>query len=265
MKSYERGLELIFQVIHGEPLRSQMAIGDSGRSTVRYRPGYSDLLRFDGAEGRLRVCARLAKLVSAYRGIVGRALFNDAEFFTSDVACTLEPLQQRRKELFERLPMGVLGVRVTELGWLRDGALHRIRADDCLEHVERLKLPLQEGRLVAATLELRFLGGRGLDYRRVVIRPPGRITYQHDRHENAIEHFLRHTGLRPRRRSDDGATLWTLFPWRHPEARWRTLLGKQTDLFLTEGLLVACALAEVDHRRREWPRSRRDSRSPGGS
>ncbi len=66
-------------------------------------------------------------------------------------------LQQRRKELFERLPMGVLGVRVTELGWLRDGALHRIRADDCLEHVERLKLPLQEGRLVAATLELRFL------------------------------------------------------------------------------------------------------------
>ena len=242
VKCYVRGDDTVFQVIHAEPIKSELAIVDGERAAIRFHPAHADLIRYDAAEGRLRVSARSLRLVDAYRRIFGAALFDEVDFFSGAVECTLRPLQERGRDAL-RTTAGVLRVRLLELTWHRGGARHRIRsADDCFDEVEQLKLPIHEGTLTEAKLEFSFLIGQRVERRTVSIRTPNRIAYRPDRFEDRIEHFLKSSGIRVRTPPKASRDFWSVAATPHPEAAWRDALGRQMNWFMRAALLRDCRL-----------------------
>lgn len=246
VKVYLRDANAVFQIIHGEPFKNQMTVTDRGRSNVRFRPGLSDLVRYDAFEGRIRIAARSGKLVAAYREMFGRALFGDPEFFKEDAKCTLRPLQDKGADAFGELPPLVSSLHVTELTWHPGGATsHRISADDCFQEIDRLELPITEGELSEAKLEFKIIDGKRLHRKVVTIRTPNRVSNRHDRYAERIDKFLFRVGIRLRGKLDGASNLWALYPWRHSETRWREALGAQAAFFIREGLMRAEALDTV--------------------
>ena len=214
-----------------------------------------DLIRYDATEGRLRIAARSGKLVSAYRRIFGHVLFGDPQFFLGCVRCTLQPLQEKGAELLQNLPPNMTTARVVDLVWHRGGTSIRVRDDDCLAQVKALELPLHEGELVEARFEFRFVRGRRIDKRFVVVRTPNRISNRSDRYEKAIDQFLFRIGIRLRNAPKHPVDLWSLHPWKHSETRWREALGLQLRYFVEEGLLVSSAVDSVPHPDHPTPRT----------
>jgi len=249
VKALERDHGAVFQVVHGEPFRSEMTISDDGkaRSSVRYRPGLADLIRYDSDDGRLRIAAHSSKLVNAYREIFGEALFGDREFFGGKENCTLRPLQEKGNAALEPRPPNMVGAQVIELTWHHDGHSIRFDGDDCLGKMSALNLPSNEGQFVDAKLELRFLRGKRVDRKVVRVQTPNRIHNRPDRYEKQVDAFLLRIGIRLRGKSSAPNDLWSLFPWKHSELRWRQALGGQAAFWQSAGLLIPAPLDTVAH------------------
>ena len=248
VRCFEDDGDYVFHVIRSHHTKKPLAVvpGRAARATIEYRPVHGDILRYDGAVGRLRVAVRAASMVEFYRRTLGQVLFDDSDFFTGDPVCDLRALQERRRDALEAHDLPGIGrVRMTECLWERgDRDLLHIRSSDCFRHIEYLRLPLEEGVLLQAKLKLQVVG-RSTRPVTVNIRVPSRIEVSNKIHERLVDEYLAAIGVvHPGSRSTK-LDLWSLHPWRHPESAWRALFGSDTDALVTQGVLVPVRLESV--------------------
>jgi hypothetical protein len=214
------------EVLRGEAAKRVLEIKNSHPEILNYRPGVADHLRYDVETGRLGIATRSPRLLRMYREVLGSILSGSQAFFSNENICTLKPLQQHRRSLFDRQRVpGILGVDVVELRWRRgDRDKVWVTGPDCFRILDDLHARLIEGELVQARLLVCFagVGRRG----QVTITVPGRIEINAGAREHLVERLLDEAGIRgafgP---NDERLDLWSLYPWRLREEVWRRHLG----------------------------------------
>lgn len=245
---------ILFRIVHSHRTRKPLAVvpgRESARTTIQFRPVHSDLLRYEPYLGRLRMAVRAAAMVEFYRQTLGKVLFDDPSFFDGSPVCSLKVLQDKgRASLQDHNVMGVGRIRMTECLWERgDRNLLQIRDVDCFRSIEELGLPLSEGTLLQAKLKMEVIGP-GTRPVTVSIRVPSRIEVSQKRHEVLVDRVLDSIGIRNQPPTDKQDDIWSLYPWKHPMAVWRTLLGRATDALCESGALRAVRLESTAHPQR---------------
>lgn len=244
----ERDGEWRAEVLRGETIKRVVEIRDNRPAILDFKPAAADHIRYDPETGRLGLATRSPRLLQAYREILGALLANDAEFFSGENICTLRPLQEQGRELFERQRMrGILHVDVVELRWRRgDRDKILVRGRDCFKILADLGARLNEGELVEAKLAISFSGtGKG---GHVSLKVPNRIDIRAGANEGLVERLLDDVGIRGSF-GDDGEQrdFWSLYPWRMTEGAWRSYLGTSFDRLVQQGTLRSVALEATSH------------------
>jgi hypothetical protein len=242
VSAYQRGDEWWYEVLRGDSMKRVVEMRNSRPRVLDYRPASSDLLRYDPTTGRLAVSTRSPRRLQLYRQVVGALLDQDAEFFANENICTLKPLQQRGRAVFDHLPPEVLRVDVVELRWGRgDRGRVLLQDQDCFALVDEFGLRMAEGTLIEARLSVTFVGGGRPGS--VSIKVPNRIDMNVGRHEVAIERMLDEVGVRGRfDEAGNQVTIWSLYPWRESAQLWRKCLGIDFDALAKHQLMRAVPL-----------------------
>jgi hypothetical protein len=238
------------EVLRGEAAKRVVEIKNRQPEILSYRPGVADHLRYDPETGRLGIATRSPRLLGLYREVVGSILSGNHKFFSNENICTLKPLQQQGRGLFDRLRVpGIVRVDVVELRWRR-GERDKvwIAGPDCFRILHDLQARVEvEGELMQAKLLVYFsgIGRRG----QVTITVPGRIEINAGAREHLVERLLDQVGLRGSFGQDnERLDLWSLHPWRLREDLWRKHLGAGTfDQLLRERAFKSVRLEAVPH------------------
>jgi hypothetical protein len=248
VRAFEDDGVFVFNVLRSHHTRKPLAVvpGHTARATIQYRPVHGDILRYEASVGRLRIAARATSIVDFYRRTLGTVLFNDEAFFDGNSVCSLDVLRQRgRTALEDHGVFGIGNVRMTECLWERgDRNLLQFRSSDCFRSIEELNLQLVDGTLLQAKLKLEVIG-KSTRPVTVNIRVPSRIEVSQQKHEFMVEKLLKAVGIYNAATPVSTVSLWTLNPWRHPIATWRTLFGKDTDELVHKGILSPIRLDSV--------------------
>ena len=248
VQAFEDDGVFVFNVLRSHHTRKPLAVvpGQSARATIQYRPVHADILRYEASVGRLRIAARATSMVDFYRRTLGAVLFGDQTFFDGKSVCSLDVITQRgRSALDNHNVFGVARVRMTECLWERgDRNLLFFRSNDCFRSIEELNLTLSEGTLLQAKLKVEVIG-KSTRPATVNIRVPSRIEVSQKSHEQLIEKLLKAVGIYNSAAPVSSISSWSLYPWRHPIAVWRTLFGKDTDALVQDGVLQATRLESV--------------------
>jgi hypothetical protein len=238
--AFEDDASHVLQVIHSYHTKKPLAVveGSAARTRIEFRPVHADLIRYDAATGRLRIAASSPALVEHYRTLMGAILFDDASFFGAEPLCTLRPLQELgRKALDAHSVPGVGRVWMTDCLWERgDRSVIRLRARDCFDEIESLKLPVEQGDLLEAKLKIQ-IAGKSTRPVTVTIRVPSRIQINDKRFENLVDAYLAAVRIRCGAEPRSEVDLWGLDPWRHPASVWRALFHRETDVLVRAGVL----------------------------
>jgi hypothetical protein len=246
---YERDGEWRCEIMRGEAVRRVVEIKDRRPEILNFRPAVADHLRYDPETGRLGIATRSPRLVQMYRELLGSLLAADTAFFFNENICTLKPLQEHGRSLFDRHRFpGIVRVAVVELRWRRgDRDKIWVKGPDCFKILADLEARLLEGELVEARLLVWFggLGRRG----QVTITVPGRIEINAGAKEHLVERLLDEVGIRGAFGvNEERLDLWSLYPWRLREELWRRLLGAQAfDRLVQQTALRSVRLEAVAH------------------
>jgi hypothetical protein len=248
VQAFEDDGVFVFNVLRSHHTRKPLAVvpGQTARTTIQYRPVHADILRYEASVGRLRIAARATSMVDFYRRTLGAVLFGDQAFFDGNSVCSLDVITQRGRSALESHNVLSVGrVWMTECLWERgDRNLLLFRSNDCFRSIEELNLTLAEGRLLQAKLKVQVIG-KSTRPVTVNIRVPSRIEVSQKSHELLIEKLLKAVGIYNAAALASTVSFWSLYPWRHPIAAWRTLLGKDTDELIQKGVLNPIRLESV--------------------
>jgi hypothetical protein len=248
VQAFEDDGVFVFNVLRSHHTRKPLAVvpGQTARATIQYRPVHADILRYEASVGRLRIAARATSMVDFYRRILGAVLFGDEAFFDGNSVCSLDVISQRGRSALENHNVFCVGrVWMTECLWERgDRNLLFFRSSDCFRSIEELNLTLTEGRLLQAKLKVEVIG-KSTRPVTVNIRVPSRIEVSQKSHEHLIEKLLKAIGIYNAAAPVSTGSCWSLYPWRHPIAVWRTLLGRDTDELIQNGVLNPARLESV--------------------
>jgi hypothetical protein len=248
VQAFEDDGVFVFNVLRSHHTRKPLAVvpGQTARATIQYRPVHADILRYEASIGRLRIAARATSMVDFYRRTLGVVLFGDQAFFDGNSVCSLEVITQRGRAALENHNVFRVGrVWMTECLWERgDRNLLFFRSSDCFRSIEELNLTLTEGRLLQAKLKVEVIG-KSTRPVTVNIRIPSRIEVSQKSHEHLIETLLMAVGIYNAAPPASTVSFWSLYPWRHPIAVWRTLLGKDTDELIQNGVLNPTRLESI--------------------
>jgi hypothetical protein len=248
VQAFEDDGVFVFNVLRSHHTRKPLAVvpGRTARATIQYRPVHADILRYEASVGRLRIAARATSMVDFYRRTLGAVLFGDQAFFDGNSVCSLDVITQRGRSALENHNVFCVGrVWMTECLWERgDRNLLFFRSNDCFRSIEELNLTLTEGRLLQAKLKVDVIG-KSTRPVTVNIRVPSRIEVSQKSHDHLIEKLLKAVGIYNAAAPVSTVSFWSLYPWRHPIAVWRTLLGKDTDELIQNGVLNPSRLESV--------------------
>jgi hypothetical protein len=245
---YERDGEWRCEILRGDLIKRVVEIRDGRPSILDFQPAAADHIRYDPETGRLGIATRSPRLLQMYREILGSLLASDAEFFSGENICTLKPLQQHGRELFERCHVpGVLHVDVVELRWQRgDRDKVWVRGRDCFQLLRDLGARLNEGELVEAKLSVSFAGGGRRGH--VSLKVPNRIEIKAGANESVVERLLNHVGIRGAfGDEDERRDFWSLHPWRLAEDTWRRHAGADFDRLVRRKILRPVHLERTTH------------------
>jgi hypothetical protein len=264
VKGYADDRGIHFHVVHGNRLETPVTVEEQRRGVTRMRRAVFDSIRYDPSSGRVKIGATTKELVRMYQVLCGRVLFNNESFFDAPARCTLRPLQRKGQAALDAHSVPEIeDVRLRECLWYLRGSRLWLRADDCFDEIEHLGLSRAEGDLVEAKIQVLIAEKRPRRIS-VTIKAPNRIDFNREhRYEQSIETYLDQIGVRLRGSEEEEDDLWSLYPWAHPETRWRTAFGARVDWMLTTGILKPVALSAVAgaHRR---PREVAVTRLPTG-
>ena len=237
------------EVLRGEAAKRVVEIRNRQPEILNYRPGVADHLRYDPETGRLGIATRSPRLLRMYREVVGSILSGSQTFFSNENICTLKPLQQQGRGLFDRHRVpGIVRVDVVELRWRRgDRDKVWVTGPDCFKILDDLHARLVEGELVQARLHIWFAGAgrRG----QVTITVPGRIEIKAGANEQLVERLLDEIGIRGAfGANEERLDLWSLYPWRLREDLWRRHLGGDAfDRLVKQSAFQSVRLEAVPH------------------
>lgn len=114
VRVFEEGSDVIFQVVHGQPPRTQRVIASPfNRDRITYVPDREDILVFDQLTGKLAVNAQYAVEQDYYRRLVGRIYFGDDDHFEARSVLTVEPLLADPEWALS--PEGIVGLEAVML------------------------------------------------------------------------------------------------------------------------------------------------------
>ena len=250
VEAFEDDGAYVFSILRTDRMKKPLAVlpGHAARTLIPFRPVHGDILRYEASVGRLRIAARAPSMVEFYRATIGRELFGDEDFFSGDSVCSLAVLQERgRAVLDNHAVFGISRVRLTECMWeCGDRGLIVLRDWDCFGLIERLRLPLAEGTFVQAKLKVDVIG-KSTRPVTVNVRVPSRIEVSQKAHEGLIDNLLDAIGIRTPAGPAHELDVWSLYPWRHPLAVWRSVFGNTTDDLVGRGVLRRIHLQAVQH------------------
>lgn len=250
VEAFEDNGVYVFNILRSHRTQKPLAVvpGHSARATIQFRPVHSDILKYDGAVGRLQIAVRASSMVEFYRGVLGKTLFKDECFFDGNPVCSLKALQERGRHALENHGVyGIGRVWMSECLWERgDRELFQIRSTDCFRSMEELGLPITQGSLLQAKLKCEIIG-KSTRPVTVNIRVPSRIEVSQKTHEQLIDKLLSAIHVRNVASRPAAVNLWELSPWRHPIHVWRALFGAETDRLVHERVLVPVQLTSVQH------------------
>jgi hypothetical protein len=250
IRAFEDDGAIVFNILRSDRTRKPLAVirGRDARATIEYRPVHGDLLRYEPSVGRLRIAARSASIVEFYRTALGKILFEDECFFDGEPVYSLRVLQERGRAAFsDHNVFGIGNIAMTECLWERgDRNLLQIRSSDCFRSIEELHLPLTEGDILQAKLKVQIIG-KSTRPVTVNIRVPSRIEVSQRIHEVLVDKVLHNIGIRSTTKNAQDTSLWSLYPWRHPTAEWRTVFGSQMDGLVEARVLSPIRLESVRH------------------
>jgi hypothetical protein len=246
---YESAGEWRCEIMRGEALKRVIEIKDKRPEILNFRPAVADHLRYDAETGRLGIATRSPRLLQMYREVLGTLLADDAAHFSNENICTLKPLQEQGRALFDRHRVpGILRVDVVELRWRRgDRDKVWVKGPDCFRILEDVGARLIEGRVIEARLSIWFAGcGRAAH---VTIRVPGQIDINAGANEYLVEQLLDEVGIRGAFDSaDERLDLWSLYPWRMNEETWRRHVGtSEFDRLVQQRVLHPVSLEATTH------------------
>ncbi len=238
----------VFQIIHGARVQRQLTVtpGADGRAVLEFRPVHCDIIRYEAVTGRLQVAVRSAAMLSVYARIVGKAFFDDEEFFVGEACCTLVPLQERGKELLtDHSTIGIGQVRMTECVWeLGDRRVLTLRSHDCFKDIERVGLTMKEGTIVQVKLKVQVVGASTRPVT-VTIRTPNKIDVSRNAFQGLVWKFLDDIGVRCNATPTSMLDLWGLYPWRASTSTWHAVFGDDVPRLCASGALVPTTLDSV--------------------
>jgi hypothetical protein len=158
---YRRPGEYWFLVRHGLTSKRQEVVSAEGSETLIFRPGEYDVLVYNRKRGELRVHGCNPREVDVLRGLFGKHIFHDKDFFPGGARFTLAPLVEdgRNCLMCADIP-GIENITLTEVqvftggrDWLRIG----YQAADVFTAVEEEKVVLPEAELlVRASFSVSF-------------------------------------------------------------------------------------------------------------
>ena len=236
------------EVLRGEAAKRVVEIRNRRPEILNYRPGVADHLRYDGETGRLGVATRSPRLLRMYREVLGSLLADSQTFFSNESICTLKPLQEQGRALFERSRIpGILRVDVVELRWRRgDREKVWVKGPDCFRLLIDLGAQLHEGELIEARLAvwLPVPDGEALSPSRC----PAASTSTPVRRKLLSSNFDE-VGIRGAfGRDDERLDLWSLYPWRMNDEAWRRQVGaSEFDRLVRRTALRSVRLDAVTH------------------
>jgi hypothetical protein len=245
--AYERNGEHRFEILHGHLMQQVLHFKSSRPARLSFRPAYADHVRYDPSTGRLGVAARSRAMAPFYCVLFGELIAGDSEFFASEDICTLRPLQERGSALFICADGGpVQRVDLVEMQWSwNDRESVKVKAPDCFAAVAQMGVPLRQGSLKEARLRI-WVAGRGRAAL-ISVKVPNRLHIPPGPDEGIIEAYLTEIGIRDTSAGQERLDLWSLYPWRLPERRWRQFLGQDFDLLYRRGFFRGIRLAAVEH------------------
>jgi hypothetical protein len=214
----------MFAILRATTADSTASIDDRGHIERDVRRSIAaDIVRLDARATRLTIATARPSLVRTYARPIGESAHGDATAFFGRAAVTLKKVQSLgaagiaairhaapivSAKMIAALHFDGKGARRISHG---HGAHRAIEAD-----VRR------GGYLAAATIRFTFEDGRDVDG---YVELPNRISVADPRYEHPVRAGLGLLGVfDPGAIADDIATL---APWRHPEPRWRDVLGDE--------------------------------------
>ena len=234
-------------IVRGDPVKKVVEIKDGNQEELSYRPAVLDHIRVEPETGSIGILSRSSTFIPVYREVFGEVLTGNSEFFSGENICSLKPLQEKGKELFESdRPLDILRIDITELRWRRgDKDNFIVKGPDCFRILEDLGAQLTVGELIEAKMRFHIAG----DNRpvRVQIKIPNKIAVNREEYEPVINRYLDTVGIRGRFDGEDTKNFWSLYPWHHPESLWRKHIGGDFDTLKEARCFQNVALQTVRH------------------
>jgi len=241
-----------FRVLRGGRIQAPLVFEAKARRTLPFRPVQCDVIRYEPSTGRLSMPPLAALQVKDYPDAFGEALFDDPKFFAKKASCTLKPLQVRREEaLYSERYDGIIDrSTLVECLWRRpDGSKVRLSGRDCFTQIEELSLPISQGTLLEAKLQVHLQGKRSSRVV-VVVQDGAGAHHRNPAHRDLIDRYLEDIGIKFPKPTETASDAWNLAGVSYPESWWRQMFGKTLDALKTLGLLIPKrphALTHPDH------------------
>jgi len=239
-----------FQIMRSHHTKAPLAVVDGvpSRAKIQYRPVHADFVRYEPELGRIRITARAASIVQFYSKIFGRILFDDEAFFDVKPICNFKVLQEKGRAALENHGVfGVVRIWMTECVWERGDRerLNFFHPHDCFDSIEKLEIPLSEGRILQAKFKVQVIE-KSTRPVTVTVRVPRQIEVSQVKHEELINDVLDTIGIRDVHTAAPEHDLWALYPWRQPISAWRDCFGADTDLLVTKSILKKICLDSIE-------------------
>lgn len=238
-----------FRILRGGRIQAPLVLAAKQRRTLQFRPAQCDVIRYEPSTGRLSVPPLAALQIKNYPDTLGAALFDDPAFFSKQNTCTLRPLQLRREEALhsERHEGIIERVALVECLWRRpDGSKVRLSGRNCFAQIEELALPINQGALLEAKLQMQF-HGRHSSRAVILVQDPAGVLHRNQTHRELIDRYLEDIGVKFPQAAEETPDAWNLADATHPEPWWRQMFGKAFDALVSLNLLAVGRLQSLPH------------------
>jgi hypothetical protein len=196
---YGKNNLICFMIRHGEPLRREGSIVDSGESIgVFYRPEKYDILVYDPVIGELGINAGSKNQKELYLNKIGLHIFGSESFFPDNGKYSLEPLREDIESSLVCSDIdGMDWAILKEIHYHWGGAEREIeirKANDLFKALKaRNRDILTTPKIIKACFQIKFTDSKAP--RMITIKPPNLAQYTRDSDSAIIEDWLKRRGF----------------------------------------------------------------------
>ncbi len=237
----------VFCVFHGARFQNEATVDEDGREQMlSFRPLQCDVLSYEENTGRLRVSARTKRTAESYRVELGKALFDDSDFFSERPLYALASLAESIGQgSLQPPPVGlsIRSVTLVSCQWASGEGfqlrVNGLRARDCIARAQRAGYRTQDCDLTQATLAFTFTDAGRPQRTDVLVRDGNHLRCTRPTHRDEIDIYLENIGVKRAASRDTAACeAMTQLSGIQSAGRWQRLLGDGLRPAVDAGVLT---------------------------